>query len=264
MYLSSNLRLLRIRKSRTQEDVASAIDSTRATINNYERDTEPPLEKLIALSDYFGVSVDTLVKVNLHTLSESQFSQLEQGFDVYIKGGKLRILATTVDRNNRENIELVPIKAKAGYTAGYNDQEFISSFPTFQLPFLSDQKKYRTFELDGDSMLPIPNGAFVVAEYVQDWNYLKDGNAYILLTEEDGIVFKVVYNQIRKKKNLLLKSLNAEYKPYEVPISEIKEAWKFVNYFTSELPEPLEGIEGLRSMIVDLKNEVGRMSQIKK
>lgn len=264
MYLNSNIRLLRIRKGRTQEDVALAINATRASINNYERDTEPPIEKLIAYADYFGISVDTLIKVNLHTLSESQFSQLEQGFDVFIKGGKLRILATTVDSNNRENIELVPIKAKAGYTAGYNDLEFIGSLPTFQLPFLSRERKYRTFQLDGDSMLPIPNGAYVVGEFVQDWNNLKDGNAYVLLTEDDGIVFKVVYNQIRKKKSLLLKSLNPEYQPYEIPITEIKEAWKFVNYFTSELPEPLEGIDGLRTMIMDLKNEVGRISKMQK
>jgi transcriptional regulator with XRE-family HTH domain len=259
MYLSSNLRLLRIRKSRTQEVVALAVGTNRVAINNYERGTDPPTEVLAALSTYFGVSMDTLVKVNLHTLSESQFSQLEQGFDVYVKGSGLRILATTVDRNDKENIELVHIKAKAGYTAGYNDQEFISSLPTFQLPFLSDQKKYRTFELDGDSMLPIPNGAFVIAEFVQDWNYIKDGNAYILLTEDDGIVFKVVYNQIRKKKSLLLKSLNPEFKAYELPITAIREAWKFVNYFTSELPQPEEGIEGLRSMIMELKNDVGRM-----
>jgi transcriptional regulator with XRE-family HTH domain len=264
MYLNSNLRLLRIRKSRTQDDVAAAIGVKRATLNNYERATDPPTETLVALADYYGISVDTLIKVNLYTLSESQFKELENGFDVFIKGGKLRILATTIDSNNRENIELVPIKAKAGYTAGYNDPEFISSLPTFQLPFLSREKKYRTFQLDGDSMLPIPNGAFVVAEYVQDWNYLKDGNAYILLTEDDGIVFKVVFNQIRKKKNLLLKSLNAEYNPYEVPITEIKEAWKFVNYFTSELPEPQEGIDGLRIILMDLKNEVGKIAEKQK
>lgn len=260
MYLSSNIRLLRVRKNRTQEEVAHAIASNRATINNYERGTEPPMEKLLSLSDYFGVSIDTLAKVNLHTLSESQLSQLEMGFDTYITGSQLRILATTVDSDNRENIELVPVKAKAGYTAGYNDPEFISGLPTFQLPFLSSQKKYRTFQIDGDSMLPIPSGAFVVAEYVLDWNYIKDGSAYILLTEQEGIVFKVVYNQIRKKKTLLLKSLNIQYQPYELPVSEVREVWKFVNYFTSELPEPLEEVDSLRSMLVDLRNEMGKIS----
>jgi transcriptional regulator with XRE-family HTH domain len=260
MYLNSNLRLLRIRKTRTQEQIAAAVKTTRATINNYERDTEPPLEMLIALSDYFGVSVDSLVKVNLHTLSESQFSELEHGHDAYIKGGKLRILATTVDRNNYNNIELVNIRARAGYTSGYNDPEFISGLPSFQLPFLSRNKTYRTFQIDGDSMLPIPDRSYIITEYVENWQNIKDGHAYIVLTENDGIVFKVLYNQVRKKKNILLKSLNPFYKPYELPVTEVREIWSFVQYFTDELPEPFNELEQMKSMFTDLTKKVEKLS----
>jgi hypothetical protein len=62
--------------------------------------------------------------------------------------------------------------------------------PGFQLPFLSKQKKYRTFQLSGDSMLPIPDGSWVTGEYLQDWNDIISGNAYIVFTIDDGIVFK--------------------------------------------------------------------------
>ncbi|MGE3825085.1 MAG: XRE family transcriptional regulator [Bacteroidia bacterium] len=260
MYLNSNLRLLRIRKTRTQEQVAEAVKTTRATINNYERDTEPPLEMLISLSDYFGISVDTLVKVNLHSLSEPQFSELENGFDAFIKGGKLRILATTVDKNETENIHLVSVKATAGYTSGYNDPEYISALPSFQLPFLSRNKTYRTFQIQGDSMLPVPDKSYIIAEYVQNWQYIKDGHAYIVVTESDGVVFKVVYNQVRKKKNLLLKSLNSFYKPYEVPITEVREVWSFVQYFTNELPEPFNEMDQMKSMFNDLTKKVEKLT----
>src|SRR6185369_16994492 len=128
-------------------------------------------------------------------LSEAQLHELETGHDSYIKGTKLRVLATTVDNENRENIEFVNIKAKAGYTAGYNDPEYISGLPTFQLPFLSPDRKYRTFQIDGDSMLPIPDKSYITAEYLTNWNDLKDGHAYIILTMDDGIVFKIAYNQ---------------------------------------------------------------------
>ena len=67
MYLNSNLRLLRIRKTRTQEQIAAAVKTTRATINNYERDTEPPLEMLIALSS--SASSNPLAKSALDCLS---------------------------------------------------------------------------------------------------------------------------------------------------------------------------------------------------
>src|SRR5665648_762449 len=83
--------------------------------------------------------------------------RLESGFDVFVKGSKLRVLTTTVDSTNTENIELVPEKAKAGYMRGFADPEFVRELPVFQLPFLSPERKYRTFQISGDSMSPIPD-----------------------------------------------------------------------------------------------------------
>jgi hypothetical protein len=74
---------------------------------------------------------------------------------------------------------MVPEKAKAGYTTGYSDPEFISELPVFQFPLLSKNKKYRTFQISGDSMLPIPEGAWVTGEYVQDWSLIPSGTACI-------------------------------------------------------------------------------------
>jgi phage repressor protein C with HTH and peptisase S24 domain len=151
-------------------------------------------------------------------------------------------------------------KAKAGYTAGYNDPEFISGLPTFQLPFLSREKKYRMFQLDGDSMLPIPDKAYVIGEFLQDWNEIKNGHAYIFLTKEDGIVFKIAYNQIRKRKNLLLRSLNPIYKPYEMEIQNVLEVWRFVNYSSLEIPEETPDLQKFISKLDELKSEAVKFS----
>ena len=72
-------------------------------------------------SKYYKVSIDTLVKIDLSKLSEFQLSELERGNDVYVTGSRLRVIATTVDSQNRENIEVVPLKAKAGYKNGFAD-----------------------------------------------------------------------------------------------------------------------------------------------
>ena len=66
---------------------------------------------------------------------------------------------------------------------------------------------------------------------------IKDGNAYIVLTNDDGPVFKVLYKSLKSKKSILLKSLNPFYQPYELQLEDVKEVWKFVNYISSELPE---------------------------
>ena len=194
---------MRKRKGRTQDEVSHALKMKRSTLSGYENEVSlPTVNALIAFSKYFGIAIDTLVLVNLDSLSESQLSQLERGGDVYLKGSNIRVLATTVDSKNEENIELVPEKAKAGYATGFADPEFIRELPVFSLPFLSKQKKYRTFQLTGDSMLPIPHGAWVTGEFVQDWNTVVSGHRYIILTLDEGIVFKIVENLIQKENGI--------------------------------------------------------------
>lgn len=237
MHFSKNIKFLRKRKGRTQDDVAFSLGMKRSTLSGYENlIAKPSVEILLAFSNYYQISIDTLLKVNLQELPESQLNQLEKGYDVYIKGSKLRVLATTVDSENEENIELVSEKAKAGYTAGFADPEYIRILPTFKLPFLSAERKYRTFQISGDSMLPIPDKSYVTTEYVDNWQYIKNGKPYIVLTMDDGIVFKIAENKIEKERKLTLHSLNTVYKPFDISIKDVKEVWKFVNYISSEMP----------------------------
>jgi transcriptional regulator with XRE-family HTH domain len=259
-HFSTNVKLLRKRAGITQQELGDETGLKRATINNYENGVgQPSLDNILSISAHFGISIDTLIKVDLEKLSETQLKELEGGFDVYIRGTRLRVLATTVDQYNKDNIELISHKARAGYTAGYNDPEYIQSLPTFQLPFLEKERKYRMFQIQGDSMLPVPSGAYVLGEYMENWHDVKDGRAYIFLTREEGIVFKVAYNQVRKRKKFLLRSLNKEYTPYEVDVNDVREIWKFVNYTSAEIPKSETSINDLLDRIDALRNETARV-----
>lgn len=260
MYFASNIKILRKRRDRTQDEVANALNLKRSTLSGYENGiAQPGIEILISFAGYFNISIDTMLKIDMSKLSESQLGELERGYDAYVRGSNLRVLATTINSANIENIELVPEKAKAGYTTGYADPEYIGELPVFRLPFLSDKKKYRTFQLKGDSMLPIPEGSWVTGEYLQDWMNIISGNAYIVFTLDDGIVFKVVENNLKKNGKLILYSLNPLYEPYEVQISEVKEIWKFVNYISNELPDPIIPEKQLIQTVVGLKNDLEKL-----
>jgi transcriptional regulator with XRE-family HTH domain len=257
MTFNNNIKILRKRRSRTQDEVAFALEMKRSTLSGYENGVaQPNMDALIRFSEYYGVAIDTLIRVDLSQLPESQFSQLERGYDTYIKGSNLRVLATTIGEDNEENIELVNEKAKAGYATGFADPEYIRVLPTFRLPFLSKQKKYRSFQISGDSMLPIPDGSFVTGEFVQDWNSIRNRHAYILLTREEGVVFKVVENKVEDDGKLVLHSLNPIYDPFDIHVNDLKEVWKFVNYITSEVPEPNKEKDDLAKEVEDLKKQV--------
>lgn len=263
MYFDTNIKLLRKRIKRTQDEVAEALQMKRSTLSGYEnRVSQPGMDALMQFSDYYKVAIDTLLKVDLSKLSETQLRQLEHGEDVYLRGGNLRILASTVNARNEENIELVPVKAQAGYTSGFADPEYIGALQVFQLPFLSGEKKYRTFQLLGDSMLPIPEQAWVTGEYVLDWKELKTGEACVVLTMDDGIVFKIIENRIEEEGKMILYSLNPLYEPYEIHINEIREIWKFIHFISHEIPDPVIPENQLVRTVASLKQDMERLKRI--
>lgn len=261
MFLSENIKFLRKRRKLTQNDLAATLSTKRSSINNYENGTAiPPIGVLISLSDLFKLSIDTLVRINLSGLRESQMYVIEHGSDVFVRGNEVRVLATTVDSGNKDNIEIVSIKAKAGYTTGYFDPEYISGLPNFQLPILTRDKKYRAFQISGDSMLPIQDKSWVVGEYVQDLLSIKDDYQYIVLTLNEGIVFKKVKNELAQKGSLKMISLNPEYEPYDLSVSEIREVWKFVLYITAEIPEPSDNRQIFYNL-EQIKKEIGEIRE---
>ena len=157
---------------------------------------------------------------------------------------------------------MVSHKARAGYRSGYADPDYIKKLPTFQLPILFNDRKYRMFQLSGDSMNPIPDKSWVIGEYLENWFEIKDGQAYIILTIDDGIVFKLVNNNLKKKRTLELVSLNEEFKPYEVQANEVKEVWKFCNYISSEMPDTSVQKHSIFSKIERMEKEIGELKSV--
>ncbi len=236
MFFSSNIKLLRNRKGISQAEVATALGIKRTTLTGYEKGTSSPsLKGVLAFADYYVISLDILLKEDLQSYSESKLSQLDRR-ELDVSGSNLRVLATTIGEDNEENIELVPKKAKAGYTEGHRDPDFINVLSTFRMPFLDRNKKYRTFQISGDSMPPVADGSWVTGDFVQNWEHIRDGYPYIIVTKDDGIVFKIVYNRIQENGKLLLCSTNTFYQPYEVIIENVLEIWSFTHFISSEMP----------------------------
>jgi len=65
-FLGKNLRYLRKQSSKTQSEIASLIQKGQTTIGNWENGiSEPSLNELLIISNYFDITVDTLLKADL-------------------------------------------------------------------------------------------------------------------------------------------------------------------------------------------------------
>jgi transcriptional regulator with XRE-family HTH domain len=263
MNLGANLKLLRKRFKRSQEDMAASLGLTRSSYSGYENGVaEPNLETMMKISEFYKIPIDELVRRDFSELRESEWETIESGLYADVKGSKLRVLTSMVDADNNDLIELIPEKARAGYAVGYSDPDYLKVLPTFSLPFLSKDRKYRSFPIKGDSMPPVGEGSYVVAEFVQNWNTVKSGTPYVVVTKDEGIVFKIVYNLLGTEQAFQLCSTNPLYPPYLVHANDILEIWKFVNYISPELPEVTIPDNDLAKSVKGLQKEVSELKSM--
>ncbi|GAA4790805.1 hypothetical protein GCM10023231_18360 [Olivibacter ginsenosidimutans] len=257
VFFNSNLLFLRKRKKYSQQQLAELLGYTRAKYTAMENGhTEnPPLADLVKISDFFHIPLDYLLRHDLGRLSEFDLRKMETGAKEYINGKNLRVLSITVNAENKENMEYVPVKAKAGYAAGCTDPEYLAALPKFTLPNLPKDGTYRMFPTTGDSMLPIPDGSDVVARYVQDWKTLKpDTLCIVILKGEQDFVFKQV--TLQKDGTLLMRSLNSNYRPYTVAVNDVLEIWQYAKHQTDKLPEPETDLQEIKMLIRNMQHQL--------
>lgn len=247
-----NIRHLRSLKGFSQERFADELGWTRSMVGSYEEGrSEPPIEKLIDLSNYLDIPIDILVKNDLRMAKDTSFIEV---------GNKRVLFPITVNDDNEDLIEIIPSKASAGYLQGYEDPEYIEQLQKIKLPFLPTGT-HRAFPIKGDSMLPVKPGSFVVARFVENINDIKSGRTYIVLTKEDGLVYKRVYNHIDTDGKLILKSDNKNYEPYEVSTKNILELWEFTCCInTQEYDENELKLSSIARMFQDLKVELASIN----
>lgn len=247
--ISSNLKYLRKKRQITQQQFADSLEIKRSLVGAYEEDrAEPRYELLKKFANFYDLSMDELIN---DTIDDKWKPKPKEA------PGNIRVLSISVDQDDRENIELVPVKASAGYLNGYADPEFIRDLPRFHLPMFS-QGTYRAFEIKGDSMLPLQPGTIVIGEYLENWNDLKQGETYVFISKTEGIVYKRAGNKFKENKALKLISDNLVYDAYTVSGEDVLEIWKAKAYISTAFPEPAPEptLETLTSMMSQMQRSI--------
>jgi DNA-binding XRE family transcriptional regulator len=212
---AENIRYLRKKWKLSQQQLADLLEAPRTTLGDYERGhTEPNIEMLIKMAKQFAVSIDALLTGKLW----------HEEFEV-VSDPTFKVLAITVDGQNKQNIEFVSAKAQAGYLEGFQDPEYIEELPKLYFPNIPEGT-YRAFEIHGDSMLPLLSGSVVICNYVERIEEIKNERTYVIATHLDGIVYKrVLLNP--DNASITAVSDNPSYPPYKIPFRDIAEIWQY-------------------------------------
>jgi len=246
--IATNIRHLRSLKKLTQDELSVALEINRSRLGAYEEArSEPPIEILIRISDYFHIAIDAMVKGDLRKTNPNTLMKI----------GKNRLLfPVIIDRENNEQIEVVTVKASAGYLSGYGDPDYMEKMPLMKLPF-HVTGKHRAFPIKGDSMLPVKPGSYVIGKYVEGVSDIRGGSTYVILTKDEGIIYKRVF---KKGNDLELHSDNKQYQAYKVKPEDILEVWEFVCCLQlSDKREEEVNMESVMKMLRGMQVEIERI-----
>ncbi len=239
-FANKNLKYLRKLRGWTQEEFAQKLRIKRSLLGAYEEErAEPRIDILEAVADMFKLTLDDLLR---RDVSDNKTS--------YLSRRRAQKMAS-----GRTDIPFVPVKAAAGYLAGYSDPEFIDELNTFTLPMLSGGD-YRAFEIVGDSMMPTPSGSVIVGEKVQNLDDVKSNDTYVVVSKTDGIVYKRVLKNSRQKSKLTLVSDNPSYQPYHVSADEILELWQAQMILSRANTQQRWDVNNLANLVSNLQEQV--------
>ncbi len=241
-----NLKYLRKLRGWTQEEFAVKLNIKRSLIGAYEEErADPRIEVLEIVGDIFKLSLDELLLKDLSNTGSNYLAKRRQ---------QKMMMA------ERNMIHFVPVKAAAGYLAGYADSEFIDELNTFTLPMLAGGN-YRAFEIIGDSMMPTPSGSIIVGEKVDATEDVKNEQAYIVVSRNEGIVYKRIVKNNKAKNKLMLVSDNPQYQPYQVNTEDVVELWKAQMVISKVSLQQRWDMDSLASMVNSLQTQVSSLNK---
>lgn len=237
---NQNLKYLRKLRGWTQEEFANKLRIKRSLLGAYEEErAEPRIDVLEVVCDIFKLTLDDILRKDL---SDNKSNYMAKRRAMKLAAG-------------RPDIPFVPVKAAAGYLAGYADPEFIDELNTFTLPMLAGGN-YRAFEIIGDSMLPTPSGSVIVGEKVEKIDDLKNDSACIVVSRHEGIVYKRVQKHGRSKDKLTLVSDNPVYHPYTVKSEDVLEMWQAQMVISKANQQHRWDMGQLATIVSDLQEQV--------
>ena len=240
-----NLRYLRKLRGWTQDEFSAKLNIKRSLLGAYEEErAEPRIDVLEIVCDMFKLTLDDLLR-----------SDLSQQSDNYL--ARRRAMKLT---NAPAQIPFVPVKAAAGYLAGYGDHEFIDELNTFTLPMVSGGN-YRAFEIIGDSMLPTPSGSIIVGEKIDRVDDIKNNTACVLVSRNEGIVYKRVQKGGKVKNKLTLVSDNPTFQPYTINYGDILEMWEAQFIISKTNRAQNWNVNQLANIVTDLQQQVAGMKK---
>lgn len=247
-FFGRNIKKIRGVKGLSQKSFAELFDLKRATLGAYEEGrSEPKIETIIKIANYFSISIDSLLTSDLTVNELLRFKE-----DL--------ILNHALDE--KEKLVAIPFIAEknmTSYCSYAENPSFIQDLPILHLP-IDDEKTLRAFAVTNLEMTDNDKGLYpkdiVITECVSKDEFVNYGNGEIVVAilDEEVILRKIYF----VGDNVVFKAAHKNIEDKAYSKSSIKELWLVKYSFIKRLPEVGDEVENkllfLERELLKLKN----------
>jgi phage repressor protein C with HTH and peptisase S24 domain len=238
MGTGKEIKRLRLKAHLSAEKAAGLIGIDAERLRKWEaKDLEPRADDAKTIKDFFGLELDqlnTLQSFNFFQNVPRETSNDKKPFHKERQENKMTVSTYLVP--------LVQIKAQAGYIMSHEFADFIEELEKYPMaPGINPRgTEWRWFEVQGESMEPtLFEGDYILCSFVpgEDWKNLEDYYLYVVVTQKNLWIKRIVKNT-KDKNEILLFSDNKKVKPRPVRLEDIKEVWKVRRHLNARMPPP--------------------------
>lgn len=169
----------------------------------------------------------------------------------------------TLNSEEEENIVMVNQRAAAGYPHNVQDVDWYRQLPAFDFPLPQYRNAtYRGFQVEGDSMLPnLYPDDWVLAKAIPSLSEASDHKIYVIVLYDTVVVKKL--HKLSDPSTVRLVSLNRDYAPFEINVSDIQEIWQVTSKLTFSLDANSENsmLRQLQESMEELKAQLGSLKR---
>lgn len=252
-WFASNLIFLRDKKGVSQTDIALQVSKGHTTIGNWEKGRNyPTIEDAIIISQYFDISINDLLltdlknagkdkKIEIKKLEKNVGDNAGNSAGIVTKNTEF-VLAFMESENYQESVGSVyDLDNKEAEMLPWllQSHEKIKELANLHLPELGEGIHVR-LQIINDNMHPtIKYGDKVVITYLPEpATAVREGNIYVVLDKDDGLVCKRLYKAGKELYELI--SDNKLYKPYKRHLNDILAVFKVVELHTRNFHNAIE------------------------
>ena len=226
-YFGKNIRKIRSLKSLSQQAFAELFDLKRGTLGAYEEGrSEPKIETLIKIANYFSIPIDELLTTELTVNNLLKFK------------GNLTVEQDLGEQEFFVKVPCITTKNQNDYIKYFDKESYIQDLPFLTLPINPD-KKFRAYTVQNLEMSKNELGMFpkdiAVGEWIPPSVYAKlnNGTLVFAVTEKDIILRRLfITNDI-----FVLRAEHKNVDDVELQLKDVKEMWRVRYVFYHRLPE---------------------------